>query len=51
MTTFAVYARRGHILTTHDKARAETLAAQLRGGYVVMIERQPTAGERLAMAA
>jgi hypothetical protein len=51
VTTFAVYARRGHVLTTHDKERADLVAAQLRGGYVVKIERQPTAGEQLAMAA
>jgi len=51
MTTYAVYSHRRHVLTTHDKARAELLAAQLRGGHVVTIERQLTAGERLAMAA
>lgn len=51
MTTYAVYSRTRHVLTTHDKDRAELLAAQLRGGHVVTIERQPTVGEQLAMAA
>lgn len=52
MTTYAVYSRRGHVLTTHDKDRAQAVAAQLPGGRIVPIERQPTAGERLlAMAA
>lgn len=51
MTTYAVYSRSRHVLTTHDKDRAELLAAQLRGGHVVTIERQPTAGELIAAMA
>lgn len=51
MTTYAVYSRHRLKLTTHDKARAYLLAAQLPGGYVVTIERQPTFGERYAVAA
>jgi hypothetical protein len=52
VTTYAGYSRRGHVLTTHDRACAELLARQLPGGRVVPIRRQPTTGERLlAMAA
>lgn len=51
MTTYYVYSRKGRqVLTTHDKTRAETLAAALNG-TVQTIERHPTAGELLAMAA
>lgn len=51
MTTYIVYARNRQVCTTHDKDRAETLAAALRGGHVVKVEREPTAGEQLAWAA
>lgn len=51
MTTYVVYSRKHRqMCTTHDKARAEVLAAAV-GGYIVTLERQPTTGERLAMAA
>lgn len=50
MTTFYVRDRKGQLaLTTHDKTRAETLAAALNG-TVQKVERQPTTGELLAAA-
>ncbi|GAA2346542.1 hypothetical protein [Dactylosporangium salmoneum] len=51
MTTYKVYSRCKLALTTHNKAQADLLAANLPGGYVVTVERKPTAGERLAAMA
>ncbi len=51
MTTYIVYSRTRQVCRTRDKARAEALAASIRGGYIVTIDRQPTAGEQLAMVA
>ncbi len=48
MTTYHVYSR-GHVkFTTHDKALAESLAATVKDGQVVPVERALTAGERMA---
>lgn len=48
MTTFHVYSRGHVVMTTHDKDRAEKFAACLRGGSVVKVERELTAGELMA---
>ncbi len=45
MTTFYVYSRGHVVLTTRDEEKAEKLAAAVRDGHVVAVERELTAGE------
>ncbi len=48
MTTYHVWAGFRLALTTTDKQRAEQLAAAVRDGHVEVVERELTAGERMA---